>query len=31
VVQGAGLGSEALAGMDQAAVDLFNRLIEGLD
>ena len=30
VVQGAGLGSEALAGMDQAAVDLFNRLIEGL-
>ena len=31
VVQGAGLGSEALAGMDQAAVDLFNRLIEGLE
>ena len=31
VVQGAGLGPEALIGMDQAAVDLFNRLIEGLD
>ena len=31
VVQGAGLGSEALEGMDRAAVDLFNRLIEGLD
>ncbi len=31
VVQGAGLGPEALAGMDQAAVNLFNRLIEGLD
>jgi putative hydrolase len=31
VAQGAGLGTEALAGIDQAAVDLFNRLIEGLD
>jgi putative hydrolase len=31
VVQGAGLEAEALAGMDRAAVDLFNRLIEGLD
>jgi putative hydrolase len=31
VVQGAGLGSEALAGMDQAAIDLFERLIEGLN
>lgn len=31
VVQGAGLEAEALEEMDRAAVDLFNRLIEGLN